>query len=1073
LQRKCACGSGSDGPCSECRDEEERVQRQSAGPGGPVTAPPIVHEVVRSPGRTLDLATRALMETRFGHDFSRVRVHTDARAAESARRVNARAYTVGQHIAFDHGQYNNDTPEGLRLMAHELAHTVQQGVDVSLQRAGDLTVAPANDALEREADSAAGAAMEQRHADVHEGARLAVLQRTPWGVCPAGTEFRGTKAFPEVYEPAERRVVQYYITSKGGDLVFSNYPSGEVGGTGRYYEYEGEDQFIAYYRDRFLGKEHKLPGQRVTSRVQGGTEVPADEEREAAAREFAAGPAPGYYIFEPTKKQPDLLDFGNHTVWDVTSERNAGNKKAKIGQYVEQLNHLYDELKDYPEYNTRVDAKHRRRWSAGVSLAKPGPQDYLFPTPDFPNVYICYGPTDLQAAHGVIAYRPIATPPGWTPDQAAAQSPDRVPLVLHAGGIDITLQVNPKGKATPIPENDPVNGSVAASLFGMRIVGVGADHRTIEVERVQAAPNRARFRTAQKIELIRQNDGRLTAKPHSKNRFFVRGLSEAELTLSLDDQGLSGEGPLHTSVSILKNAPIVVRMHNEQVSVNLEGNPEKIRSPIPGLKITQASVGATIEPELTAQGTLGVAFGSPKKPLADGVLTVSADADGLVVDGKIDVHIPGVDQAEGHITYRDGHLTGTFTISTEQLRGPLPGVTGASLTGGFNDQGISLEGSLSLNLPGDQPATLSVKKKGDHFVYTGEATFAVPGINPVKATVSYDGEHFQGSGETGFDIQGLHGTIKATYRDGKISGTGKAGIEKGRVKGEIGVTLHEDNTLTGAGTVTVQITDNLVGTVGVALDANKKVHVKGAIEFPKPITLFDRFPRAQKDQDKELFKLSQDIGIPGLSIGTIGVVAHIGARLGVSYYVGPGELRDVKLEAGFDPLEEAKNLSVQGHAALVIPAHAGVYLVLEGGLGVSAAGFAEVTGGLTVRGDAGLDGGLESTVDIDYHDGRFAVDAEAAIRAGLSLRLALGAYIDAHVGIGPLQAGWRKDWELKAYVWNGPSFSVVFPLHYASDEPFQAPSLDQIRFEKLNVDVKGLLGNVFGSSQSSEKPGPA
>ena len=659
-------------------------------------------------------------------------------------------------------------------------------------------------------------------------------------------------------------------------------------------------------------------------------------------------------------------------------------------------------------------------------------------------------------------------PPGWTPDLPATQTPDRVPLEIHAGGLNFTLQVNPKGKVTPIPENDPINGAAASSLFGLRIVSVEADHRTIRVERFQAAPNRARFRSVDKIDLIRQSDGRLTTKPHSKNRFSVRGLSEAEMTLSLDDKGLSGEGPLHTSVPLLKSAPIKVRMNNDQVSVNLEGNPEKIRSPIPGLKVTEVSFGATIEPDFTAQGTLGIAFGPPKKPLADGNLTISADANGLVVDGKIDVHIPGVDQAEGHITYRDGHLTGNFTISTDQLRGRLPGVTAASLTGGFDDQGISLEGSVDLKLPGDQPATLSVKKKDGHFVYTGQVTFAVPGINPVKATVSYDGTKIEGTGETGFEIKGLHGTIKATYRDGKISGKGKAGIEKGRVKGEIGVNLHEDNTLTGEGTVTVQITDNLVGTVGVALDANKKLHVKGAIEFPKPITLFERFPHDEKDQRKELFKLSQDIGIPGLSIGPVGVVAHIGASLGVSYYVGPGQLRDVKLEAGFDPLEDDKKLAIHGHALLVIPAHAGVYLMLEGGLGVSA-GIAEATGGLTVRGDLGLDGGLEGKFDVDYHDGRFALDAEAAIRAGLNLRLALGAYVDAHIGIGPLQAGARKDWELKAYVWNGPTLGVVFPLHYASNEPFQAPSLDQIRFEKPNIDVKGMLGSVFGSARSNEK----
>jgi hypothetical protein len=83
--------------------------------------------VLRSSGQPLDPATRAFMEPRFGHDFSAVRVHTDARAAESARAVNALAYTVGRDVTFGPGQYAPATSAGRRLIAHELAHVVQQG----------------------------------------------------------------------------------------------------------------------------------------------------------------------------------------------------------------------------------------------------------------------------------------------------------------------------------------------------------------------------------------------------------------------------------------------------------------------------------------------------------------------------------------------------------------------------------------------------------------------------------------------------------------------------------------------------------------------------------------------------------------------------------------------------------------------------------------------------------------------------------------------------------------------------------------------------------------------------------
>jgi hypothetical protein len=66
------------------------------------------------------------MGPQFGHDFSRVRIHLDARAIESARAVNAQAYTVGEHLVFDAGRYSPVTEAGQRLLAHELAHVVQQ-----------------------------------------------------------------------------------------------------------------------------------------------------------------------------------------------------------------------------------------------------------------------------------------------------------------------------------------------------------------------------------------------------------------------------------------------------------------------------------------------------------------------------------------------------------------------------------------------------------------------------------------------------------------------------------------------------------------------------------------------------------------------------------------------------------------------------------------------------------------------------------------------------------------------------------------------------------------------------------
>ena len=87
---------------------------------------PDVHDVVPSPGEPLDTATRAFMEPRFGHDFAHVRIHCDERSAAVARSLNARAYTVGTHIVFGAGEYAPSREAGKRLLAHEMAHVLQQ-----------------------------------------------------------------------------------------------------------------------------------------------------------------------------------------------------------------------------------------------------------------------------------------------------------------------------------------------------------------------------------------------------------------------------------------------------------------------------------------------------------------------------------------------------------------------------------------------------------------------------------------------------------------------------------------------------------------------------------------------------------------------------------------------------------------------------------------------------------------------------------------------------------------------------------------------------------------------------------
>jgi hypothetical protein len=124
--------------------------------------PSPVHEVVGSGGGApLDSKTRGVMEAQLGQDFSDVRIHTGAKADESAASVNAHAYTVGSDVVFRSGQYAPDTTAGMRTLAHELTHVVQQrsGPVDGTEATGGIRVSDPSDRFEQAAEQTADRVM--------------------------------------------------------------------------------------------------------------------------------------------------------------------------------------------------------------------------------------------------------------------------------------------------------------------------------------------------------------------------------------------------------------------------------------------------------------------------------------------------------------------------------------------------------------------------------------------------------------------------------------------------------------------------------------------------------------------------------------------------------------------------------------------------------------------------------------------------------------------------------------------------------------------------------------------------
>jgi|GEM_PF-131290 len=143
---------------SVLRSEKAATETEPAVETG---VPEPVREVISSRGRSLDGSIQRAMEDRMGDSFGDVRIHTGSTAASACESINARAFTVGNHIAFNSGEYDPSSPEGQHVLAHELAHVRQQNqgaVSMLPQEDMELEVDP-DPALEREAEEAAQQAM--------------------------------------------------------------------------------------------------------------------------------------------------------------------------------------------------------------------------------------------------------------------------------------------------------------------------------------------------------------------------------------------------------------------------------------------------------------------------------------------------------------------------------------------------------------------------------------------------------------------------------------------------------------------------------------------------------------------------------------------------------------------------------------------------------------------------------------------------------------------------------------------------------------------------------------------------
>ncbi len=1098
VQRKCACGgsAGSSGECSECRDHKLTIQRSASNHSAIGNVPSIVHNVLNSAGRPLDTDTRSFMETRFGHDFSGVRVHNDSQAAESARAINAHAYTVGQDVVFGAGQYSLDTSRGQHLLAHELAHTVQQR---GLQRyASDLRLSNrAESHYEAEADRAA--ALVNSTSMNHAAAPL--ITHTPHAPIISREEATPGQTSPppttaaSVADPAAQPLRTWQ------DLD-PNSPLRPLGITAR------QDQLgmVGFRVEQFKLPPSKGPVMKLWK-------ARADAQALEATIDFGTPTAkdpPKTGLWQSRDRTSELREswLGKLGWTEANARENwfqsggmqipaAQSFKPKVGTGAGttcQMDHVVELQLGGTNSRENIQvldptenqASGREIWDQVSTLAKQARDKLPTPKPQYILLHFekvtqtpeVTAPTAFPAAgaaakcvevEACALSKRVAPQPG----KDASGRPLEIYPIKSAGASD-NLQVQPTGETTDLTGDE--NRAPSQLIPGMLLRKLKRPKAPAidTIDAVLDLTNLIGNREKTRVPISAQNDpGTITFQINKDTRelkktapaaptldFVFPYLSKGHLNLAYDaTKGLTGKGALTPSLPLLSKAPLNIEFEPGTLRVFYGAAQKNLATPIPGLRIKSATLGATILPEFKPAGQILFEAGPVDKPFLTGALDASIDPGGLVFEGTINAHIPNTDLAEGKAHYKNGQWSGYVVVESTKIH--FPGVTGGMVRVDFNPDGsIVPSGKVDLSVAGN-PITVEAKYGGNRLLFRGSGTFKVPALNPITATVETDGRNVNFDGSAGITIKYLTGTVNVHYRTGKWSGDGTGTLNKPPAVGTVTVHLADTGAIYGEGKLSYQITPNLVAAIGVVLNKDHSIRVSGEIVLAT-IKLFPRFP--QSKSRTRIFKTHFGVPIFGFSlgpIGDIGLVLAIDPELGVYYGIGPGEIRNAKITTEFNPLSDDPNIAFHAGGQLYIPFDAGFYISIPCSLSLSAV-VASVSAGLDANADIGIVGAAMLDAGIDYAMKKWAIAATAAIKVNPKLALRIDGFLRAEAGIGPFTKTAEKRWNLKSWEWGSAmQFGVEFPFKWASDQEFKTPSFSDIKFiYPENIDFKSLIGDV-------------
>lgn len=1022
-------------PTESRRRDEPVVARKPASPSSVPAVTPAAARTIRASrgaGQPLAAADRSFYESRLGRDLGSVRIHDDPAAHQAARDVQARAFTYGQDIYFSAGRHRPGTQDGRELMAHELAHTVQQRPDARIARQPDPPATTAPPATAPPASSAQATGQPTQTAATAGGAAPAVAGgEAPLMLGPVG-------------------VPEFRLNGPGGDAAYKTRMI-------RSPRYTGSRTEPGVKSQRDLWKSHMGP-----ELVDPLTEMVTKWGKKNEIVGFPPGP----YVFETRAEKPfryviakELSEVGSELSIPDWNPSGAVSRGPQNGFQVDHILEL--QLSGFPGDQTKhhidnlqllrgsVNASSGATIAAGIEAAAlaflgtlpqaqlTDPSLHLMANPvtkrplgdkdvqtvkqhhalAFPNAVVRHA--NFQATHDDV----------WTRKQIEGGSHllitrgkyalVRVTSLAAIGGQgNVAILPGAGGgylrelKAGPKPTDKDKDAFAPFVLLDKRL-NIGADwesHQDLLGTLVLEIPDQhPTFEHASAfVEVHRFKDAQFaghlggsarTVDPALRQRLRVMNLKKASPvvveTVDLGPRGFELTGYVETKIPLLAGAHLDFALRGNTVELSKTFRPEEINPPAP-LRIEDSTLTLAINTagNLSASGRINASIDRLGRGWLEGQ---GSTHDGIAISGGFDATSDLFDPGHVDFAYERGRISGhgILTIPAHKVRG----IKGAGLEVSYADERFQADGRAQFDLPGVHEGAVHLTYDREQgLTVEGDLTLgAIRGIRSGSLMVRLSerpgsqGYRLAAHGTAQPAIAGVDAELTVDYDDGAFFAHASVPFSRGRLTGrlEAGVTnrpldeaghpLLSEPPLAqlapfGAGSAELQLTPPwLRGTAGFRLLPNGEVVVKGTLTVPgvnlwQPIRP-DPIPLIPTRRVK---------------IHVFGPVdVSIGGGLDLRYGIDAGVLSG-SISAEYNPDHEDQTHLV-GHATL----QAGAFVALDlhgnvgGGLDV---GFASVTAELVLGAQLCVPATADIAVDLDWRPGQGIV-IDSSIHGQLSPKL--------------------------------------------------------------------------------------